>query len=348
MSSNHDGTSETIQLDSEWVKKEKAKKMASLKKSPAGKKPTVDIVRLKSDNKENEEVKKKREEEEQARIEKLRLEQARIEKLRLERSRKFPMDDLQLILEDKQLGIETCLPPRPALPLAFHPLKSNVMEDILHIYNVLFGDVDYVGITAQDDELPSSPRFSIKQLGYAFLEVERGNSKRAKCLPPLLIHLLTTLLRKLLFISDDNVPKKDQTSDNNREVGAIDKIVARQKADFESLSDALSPSSCGEIVRLYMELMDRLAIERYPSGYLQEEDEYGDSLNTSNGFHRTANSFFFGYLGPPTGTLHTAVKKLESYDLWCLDAEDIACLLKALCDDLLNRKGCIANSFSKR
>ncbi len=79
----------------------------------------------------------------------------------------------------------------------------------------------------QDDELPSSPRFSIKQLGYAFLEVEQGNSKRAKCLPPLLIHLLTTLLQKSLCISGDNIPKKDQTSDSNHEVGVIDKIFAR-------------------------------------------------------------------------------------------------------------------------
>lgn len=311
--------------------------MATLKKTPVGKKSTSDGNmsgdETMADKAEKVAARKRREEEDR-----IAAEAERIERLR--RNRKFPMDDLQLILDDKELGTYSTVPPRPVLPPAFHPLKSNVVEDILQIYHVLFGDVNYIGLTDQHDEIPRYPRFSLKQLGYAFLEVERGNAKLAKCLPPLLLHLLTTTLRKLLSTSDDYLPKKDATSDsNNRDVGVIDKFIDEQKADFESLSDALSPSSCGEVIRLYMELMDRLALERYPSGYLQEEGESGDD--------KANNAFFFGYLGPPSGKLHSLVKKLASYDLWCLDAEEIACLLKSLCDDLMQRKCCISNSITK-
>jgi hypothetical protein len=314
--------------------------MAALKKKQVGMKPPSSESKISNDETMADEaeivaVQKKRVEEQR-----VAAEAERIEKLRRERGRKFPMDDLQLILEDKELGTYSTVPPRPVLPPAFHPLKPEVVEDILQIYHVLFGDVNYVGLTDQDEDLPRYPRFNLKQLGYAFLEVERGNAKRAKCLPPLLLHLLTTTLRKLLSTSDDCVPKKDATSDSiYRDVGVMDKAIDRQKVDFESLNDALTPSSCGEIIRLYMELMDRLALERYPSGYLQEESECGDD--------NANNSFFFGYLGPPSGKLHTLVKKLASYDIWCLDSEDIACLLKSMCDDLMQRKCCISNSIMK-
>lgn len=325
-------------LDSEWVKKEKAKKAALQKKK--------DRERLSAASEEKTKKQSlsvgKKEEEDAAKAEEARQEKLRQERIR---RRKFPMEDLQLIQEDLELLIPSPVDPRPVLPLAFPPLNPSVVEDILHIYNILFGDVGYFCI---NKERCACPEFSLKQLGSAFIEMEWGNTKRAKCLPPLLLHLLTTLLRKLLSIEDDDavVNKESLSTADNRDTEGINDIVAQRRTDFENLSDALTPSSCGEIVRLYMELMDRLSIERYPTGYLEEDEENGKYCD-GQGSNINA-PFFFGYLGPPSGILHSAVKKLASHDIWCLEAEEIACILTTLCDDILSRKGCVAKAISER
>jgi len=260
------------------------------------------------------------------------------------------MDDLELVKEDNELQLPNPpegVTPRPTLPIAFHPLQSNAIEDVMQIYNVLFGDVHYCTLSNKEDEAPEiiCPEFSLKQLGMAVAEVQRGSAKRSKCIPPLLAHLFTMLLRKLLSVEGEAESDSDKPSDREfDDKGSGEDVITKRKADFESLADALTPSSCGEIARLYMELMDRISIEHYPTGYLQQEENNPDS--------KIGNveppSPYYGYLGPRSGTLHKAVKKLASIDIWGLDAEEISCMLKTLCDDILSRKGSVAENISKR
>ena len=241
-------------------------------------------------------------------------ERERKEKERQERirKRKFPMEDLAMIAEDKELGVHVPLPTRPALPLAMPDFPaacksdttmSGLWEDILHVYHFFRGDVGWGLLQKQ----PTVAPFSLSHWIHAIQQVLNGNAKKSRMVPPLVSHLFCVALQHLL---KDQLPK---------------------------LAVGLSPSSWSEILLLYMD-----AMERYASSESSVDDNVVAGLPIDC-------DYLLGVTDEPkddmepestgpfylSGLLGKAHAKLLVQDPWLLSAEELLCLLRALVDDLL-------------
>ena len=129
---------------------------ASYKIHPDAKKKPKKKKNQKSKSKSNQKLTAKKKELTPAQLaaQREKERQAAKEKARQERirKRKFPMDDLKLIAEDKELRVSVSLPSRPRLPLVFpecaaacksDSMGSGLMEDVLQIYHFFRGDVGW-------------------------------------------------------------------------------------------------------------------------------------------------------------------------------------------------------------
>jgi hypothetical protein len=144
------------------------------------------------------------------------------------KKRKFPMDDIELEKEDKELGVK---PPshvtrRPFLPYALTSLipfeerprgkkttptatinacttkvssgSMGLISDVLSVYNFFSGDVGYSRLD------PSvAPEFNLSHLMYAVNEIVIGNCKANKTMPPLLSHIALACLNILTKLSGE-------------------------------------------------------------------------------------------------------------------------------------------------
>ena len=263
-------------------------------------------------------VQKEKERKERAEKERQKKERERQDRIR---KRKFPMDDLKLIEEDKELRVVSPYKdnPRPALELAMpnfptmcrsDTMGSGVMNDILHIYHFFRGDMGWGRFRKQ--KLLVAP-FSLEQWMECVQLVSKGWCKKAKMLPPLMSHLFVVTLQHL-------VPEK--------------------------LSQALTPASWCEVVVLYMDAMQ----QKYTEKLKTEEGK-----NTIRSLGIDAEYLFYvsdepkdvsdlevptsdvSYLG--TGILKKAHSKCVNTDPWLLNAEELLSLLKALVDDVLGTCG---------
>ncbi len=138
------------------------------------------------------------------------------------RKRRFPMDDLELIAEDKELGVKrsAAISRQPFLPLTMSslirfderpssrkttpcpsinastatmsPASRSVVSDTLQVYHFFRGDVGYSRIFPL-----TVPNFSLKHLLYAVNEVLILNAKKSQLVPPLISHLFYTALKIL-------------------------------------------------------------------------------------------------------------------------------------------------------
>jgi histone H1/5 len=234
-------------------------------------------------------------------------EKARLDRIR---KRKFPMEDLKLIAEDKELNVSVTLPPRPSLNIAFpeaasacksDSTKSGLLEDAFHVYHFFRGDVGW-GVSQKRCVAP----FTLEQWLACVHQVFIGAAKRSRMLPPLMNHLF---------------------------------VVALQNLVPEELQAALTPASWSEVLMLYMDAMDRfydtelseksnaLVGQPIDTEYLLGVTEVrkDDSLLEAN----TPES---SYLDK---TLVKAHSKLLTHDPWMLSADELLGLLRALVDDLL-------------
>lgn len=279
-------------------------------------------------------------------------EEARREKIRKERIRKrrFPMDDLQLISEDLELELPSSpigVNILPDLPVAFHSFPSSVVDDVLQIFHFLHGDLGYCKLAKFGNETvaQSTPEFSAVQLASALDEIQNGNAQRARCIPPLLSHVFTMLLRVLMTVDDTGAAGsgvKDGSVSEDIEAsedGASDGIIHKYNIqdDLEKLESCLTPASWSEVLRHYMNLMDRVAIDKFSTGLMSDEND------VEGGFWS-----FEGYLGSQQSQLHRACSKLSSMDAWNLNVEDVATLLRTLCDDVLSSRSYLSSEVAKR
>jgi len=263
--------------------------------------------------KEKEEIAAQKEKERKEKVEKeyKKKERERLDKIR---RRKFPMDDLKLIAEDKELRVKVDTPSRPSLELAMpnfpagcrsDTIGSGIMNDVIHIYHFFRGDVGWGRFNKQ--KLLVAP-FTLEQWMECVQQISKGWSKKARMLPPLMTHLFVVTLQHL-------VPEK--------------------------LKPALTPASWSEVLLLYMDAMssyytDKLAEENnsiIPS--LGIDGKYlfflSDKLeNDSSKLEAPDQSS--PYL---TGILEKAHSKRFNQDPWNLNAEELLSLLKALVDDVL-------------
>jgi histone H1/5 len=255
--------------------------------------------------------------------EKERKEKERQERIR---KRKFPMDDMDLIQEDKELGVHISLPSRPSLPLVMPAFSTacksdtnlqGLLEDVLHVYHFFRGDVGW-GLLASKSNSNSKQAaplvvapFTLSHWIHAVQQVLNGNAKKSRMVPPLFSHLFCVVLQHLLV-----------------------------QVDIPKLTVGLASSSWSEILLLYMDAMERyhtteaskmesvlppnpIDVE-YLLGATDEpkEDWNVDETNTQGP----------SYL---TGVMVKAHAKLLLQDPWLLSAEELLALLRALCDDLL-------------
>ena len=308
------------------AKKSKAKAAAAAKKKKA------------AEIKKQEAEKKKKLSKAQMQALKEKQEREKKEKERLDRikKRKFPMDDLALIAEDRELKVQVDLPPRPTLPLVISdPVSASasttsmqgIVEDILHIYHFFRGDVGWARLGPYKNSVAP---FTLNQLVAAVQHVLQGHAKQSRMVPPLLSHLFCVCLQYLT-------------------------------RDLPTLHTGLTPASWGEILALYMYAMDKYVdTDMQPNAnkiltglpidtdYLmgvtdtRTDDELLDEPETESGENENAeeeevesSGLYF------EETTKQVVEKLlngrEQKDVWALNASELLALLRTLCDDLMTK-----------
>lgn len=309
------------------------------------------------------------------------------------RRRRFPIEDCKLHQEDKEFGVKA--PPdvqsRPYLPYFWHmtlPVKHpnragktsssiltaskvenldhgsrGLVPDLLQIYHFFRGDVHF---TLQQQNNGSSdeivPAFSLQQLVCCLDQVQNGNVKRSKLVPPLLVHMFVTALQILLQMPLP--PDGDMTKDERQ-----------LRKDFgQFLLPALSPVSWADITYLYMDAMERfyctdasrdpavlpplITDVDYLFGRTDEPATVvpltpGSMKMKLEGDEQENLSTFLpegypGYFGDERSSLHRAHGKLERQDPWQLTTEEIVALLRALTDDILATHPAASKDMAQR
>ncbi len=312
----------SFKINPVWLKAEKKKKAAAnakkRKASAAAKGQTAVAAAAKKAAKPLTKAEiaaiKEKERKEKAEKERQKKERERLDKIR---KRKFPMDDLKLIEEDKELKVVAPTKdfPRPTLELAMpnfptmcrsDTMGTGIMNDIIHIYHFFRGDLGWGRFKKQKALVAP---FTLEQWMECVQQVSKGWCKKARMLPPLMTHLFVVALQHL-------VPEK--------------------------LSLALTPASWSEVLLLYMDAMQ----QKYGEKLKNEEDKttirslgidaeylFYVSDEPKEASELEAPTSDLSYLG--TGILKKAHSKCVNTDPWQLNAEELLSLLKALVDDVL-------------
>lgn len=273
-----------------------------------------DAKKKKKSHKKKPEKKKLTKEQLAAQREKERQEAKEKERLERIRKRKFPMEDLALIAEDKELKVHKSLPARPSLPLLIPSLPSacksdtmgsGILDDAFHVYHFFRGDVGWGRYPKNKDIVAP---FTLQQWLACVEYVMRGGARKARMLPPLMTHLFVVALQRL-------VPTE--------------------------LEGALTPATWSEILMLYMDAMERY----YTSEASQDLTALpGLGIDPEYLFGVTNIHKDESLLKPPTkresnfylqGNLEKIQSKLYQTDPWLLSAEELLALLRVLVDDLL-------------
>jgi len=419
----------SFKINSEWVKKEKAKirlrenekkarerkrkkeiekiKMESRKKEIEKKKMEIKVLALEKIRREKEAAEEAKKEKllvvtEERKLElkrrELELQQKRIEREEAEkkkreallrakilaeriRKRKFPMDDLELILEDKVLGVKCPehVTKQPYLPYALssvvpHDERPNsktttpnsvinmcttnisvgnrgLISDALQVYHFFCGDVGY------NRSSPLAPTFSLKHLMNAINEIMSGNAKRAHTLPPLICHLFVVLLRVLTSVEVTD----EETEGNARNL--------HLNNDLKKLNNCLSEISWGEMAFCYVDLMEkfytsdasndlnalpghRITLDGIGGSsddmYIETAGQQTDQTLTSSSPDLSEPDGYCGYLGGADGALHKAYVKLLRLDPCNLSADEVIALLRAMTDDVLGMDHDLSRDIAQR
>jgi histone H1/5 len=293
----------SFKLHPELLRKRRNQRKAKARKKAAVAKAKAEQQKKKELSKADLEALKEKEQREKAEKER----QDRV------RKRKFPMDDLKLIEEDKELKVVVKLPARPSLELAIphfpaacrsDTMKSGLLDDIFHIYHFFRGDVGWGRFPKQKAVVAP---FTLEQWMQCVQHVLKGWSRKARMLPPLMTHLF---------------------------------VVALQHLVPEQLKVALTPASWSEVLLYYMDAMERYYTDEYSEGKF-EIPSLG--IDTDYLFYASDDLKESSKLDAPgrpspylvEGTLKKAQSKLQVQDPWTLSAEELLSLLSALVDDVL-------------
>lgn len=148
--------------------------------------------------------------------------------------------------------------------------SRGLVPDVLQVYHFFRGDVHFTLDTttttggggdrssSSDDENNSIvPAFTLKQFIYCVEQVQNGNARKAKLIPPLLVHVFVTALQILL---QPPPPTPAETAagllTGNNNSGSKDERQLRK--DFgHYLLPALSAASWADVTYLYMDAMER-------------------------------------------------------------------------------------------
>jgi hypothetical protein len=243
------------------------------------------------------------------------------------RKRKFPMEDLELIAEDRELKVAISLPSRPSLPVVLPEFASlcksdtmgaGLLDDAFHVYHFFRGDVGW-GKFPQNKDVVAP--FTLDQWLECIQQVLRGGAKKCRMVPPLMAHLFVVALQHL-------VPKE--------------------------LQAALTPSSWSEVLMLYMDAMERYYTTE---ASLDAGAVPGLGIDAEYLLGATDDEKDQSLLDPPTvresnfyllGNLQKIQAKLYAVDPWMLPADELVSLLKVLVDDLLATQTVCADQLDDR
>ena len=291
------------------------------------------------------------------------------------KKRRFPMDDLKLIAEDKELAVKrpadvtrpTFLPfvlqsllPHDARPKTKKATPGSVanacsatissgsrglISDVMQVYHFFVGDIGYARMFAG-----SVPEFSLKQLLYAVNEVVTGNARKSRTVPPLISHLFVTALSVV-----SSPTAEDWVSDDDTDHSKWESL----KSDLAKLHTSLSVTSWGETLVCYVNAMESFFTseatvgENALPGYLisMEDNDYDDDEDVemqSQGEETELPSGYGAYIGISGCALHKGYHKLFRQDPWHLPADELMALLRALTDDILAMKPSMTKDISER
>lgn len=311
---------------------------------------------------------------------KLKAEQFAKERAERLKRRRLPMEDTKLHEEDALFCVK---PPadllsRPYLPYFWNmtaPLDNpsrdgktssqvltaskvdgldsgnfGLVPDLLQVYHFFRGDVSFK-IPGHRDLVPN---FSLSNLVFATEQILNGNAKRARCLPPLLVHLFCVSLQILCRKPDiEEKTPADQL----------------QKDLHNFLEPALTPASWSDVLLLYIDAMERyhatdasldpnvLPPLKSDLAYLFElSDEPSLPMTPATASKKKDDASmapplpegYYAYLGDPNGMLPKAYTKLLRQDPWLLTAEEVMVLLRALTDDILATHPAISQDMANR
>lgn len=365
----------SYKISSEWTKKEKQKKARDVSRKLAEKRKKAqfnhknkivdEAARLAKlarnlSPEELDELNQRNEVKIQRQKAKEELERKAKEKLERLRRRRFPMEDTRLHNEDKELGIA---PPkgvkrRPGLPYFFqiardnkssaqNPSRCDAMDqgsrglpnDLMQVYHFFRGDVSFCELT----EKKMVCDFRLSHLIYATDEVLLGNAKKSKLVPPLLTHLFCVCLSILTNpVGDGSTESREQIQLNK---------------DLKELGAALTAASWPEVCCMYMECMDRY----YKSSASQDPSVLKPGYTDVQYLFRVTHTpdlskpafdeipdGYNGYFANEKSTLAKAFDKLNRYDSWTLQGDELMALLRALTDDILATRPDITLEIAER
>ena len=296
------------------AKEEEDQKEKERKENERKEKEREERMKNQTDEERQEELEKERIKAEKLRIQKEKEREAKIlaEKIR---KRKFPMDDLELIKEDRLLHVKPPHPKTsPPLPLViadtpqlnYSQFRRGAISDIFQIFHFFRGDVGW--------RTEETAEFKLDHLFHCCQEISNGNAKNNGTLPPLVVHLFMVALQRLLNES-------------------------AQYPELERLGDILTPQSWSEILRHYIDFMQEHSISDSMPYVLRDfTKEDPDELP----------AHYYGYLGSPKDTLAKAHAKLSKTESFHLTADESMCLLRVLCDDILADSPELMEDIDKR
>ena len=298
---------------SEMKKKKEAQKAAEMKKkameeaqkAAEKKKKAEEKKKMTNDKLSKEKCLPKKEknhplcEAAKKKAEELKLKEELAEKIR---KRKFPMDDLELIKEDKLLRVR---PPHaktpPSLPLLmpntpqmnYSTSRRGIVSEIFQIFHFFRGSIGW--------RKKKTAEFNLLNLFSCCEEIYNGNAKNNGVLPPLIVHLFVVALK---FLTNE----------------------VNEYSELQPLGSIVDPLNWSEILRHYMDFLQTLSTSPLSHDVLC--DYITDDLDE-------LPPHYHGYLGPPNDCLAKAHAKLRKAEPCMLTADECMCLLRSLCDDIL-------------
>jgi len=310
---------EKLRLDKEKKRKEEKEKEKEKEKERLQKLKEKELEEKKKmmnvmTEEERERNRKKKQEKEEAERKKKVAEAKAKEVADRIKKRRFPMDDLALIAEDKELGVKrpADVTKQPSIPYTMTSLipfderpttrkstpasivnacsatmssgNRGIISDLLQVYHFFRGDVGY------SRKYPlTTPDFNFKQLLYAVNEIMIGNAKKSHMVPPLISQMIVASLEILTNPSDDDwavALASDDDDDINKKRDCL-------MQDLKTIGNFLNEASWGETLLHYLDLMERFyasdatkdpnALPGYPITLVVGDDDDNDNTSSDEG-----------------------------------------------------------------
>ena len=287
------------------------------------------------------------------------------------KKRRFPMEDLKLIVEDKELGVKrpVDIARPPFLPFVLQSLLSHderpktkkstpgsmvnacsttvsagsrgLISDVLQLYHFFVGDVGYARM-----ELGIVPKFTLKQLLHAVNEIVSGNARKSRAVPPLISQMFLASLSILTSPKAD-----DWVSDDGTNLSKSESL----KTDLTKLKQSLSAASWPETLMCYMNAMQNFYTSdatrgnnAWPGMPVIMEDGDDDDMALEEEIENDLPSGYGAYVGPLGCPLNRGYIKLQRHDPWHLSADELIAALRALTDDIIAMKPSMMKEMDDR